>query len=48
MAETFEEFLTTSRVSIPILGFIINILLSALLAGLGNGISSGLEIFKRG
>ncbi|MBN2412866.1 DUF4956 domain-containing protein [candidate division KSB1 bacterium] len=32
MIQTFEEFLSTSRANIPILGFIFNILLSAALA----------------
>jgi len=32
MFQTFEEFLSTSRANIPILGFIINIILSAVLA----------------
>ncbi len=33
MIQTFEEFLSASRANIPLLGFIINLLLSALLAG---------------
>jgi len=32
MIQTFEEFLTTSQANIPILGFVLNIILSALLA----------------
>jgi len=32
MTQTFEQFLTTSSANIPVLGFILNILISALLA----------------